>query len=86
MPTNIMSKNWVDYLTLGIAITALILPWLVQLYKKIFDKPVLKCFANKGATLTFDEFGVGLYCTLTVISNKCDNRLLRKLEQVSPGC
>jgi hypothetical protein len=68
-----MSKEWIEYITLGIALVALTQPWLIHLYKKLFDKPVLECYANKSATITFDSFGVGLYCTLTMISNKCDN-------------
>jgi hypothetical protein len=62
-----------DWITIVVAILALIQPWLIYLYKKIFYKPILKCFSDKSATLAFDEYGVSLSFVLTMISNKCDN-------------
>ena len=67
------SRDWVDFITLGVALIALAQPWVISLYKKIRNKPVLECFINKGASLSFSKIGVGLNCTVTMISKGSDN-------------
>ena len=70
---SLLNRDWIDFVALGIAIIALVQPWVVYVFRKIRGKPVLECFANKSATLNFDTYGVGLNCTLTMISKKSDN-------------
>jgi len=70
---NLEYRDWIDFVTLGIALLALAQPWILALFKKFSDKPILECFANKSATLSLDSIGVGLNCTLTMISKRSDN-------------
>jgi len=67
-----LQRDSLDYITLALALTALI-PWIVALFKKLFNKPNLRCFLNKTGILHFDNSGAGIFCSLTLISKKCDN-------------
>ena len=64
------TRDWIDFVTLGIAITALVQPWLWSLYKKMFNKPKLECFVNKNATLSFNYGGISFESIVTMISKK----------------